>query len=157
MKTFFCPRTKSISVLKKENHGRTLQCRAKHKLSNTTLTTSKLLNIPFQPEIRSVTAEKEYYLQNETAVLQCEVISNPPALVVWRHLPSLAIVGTGSVLVTEKLEDGDEAYECIAENEVGRTVSWCRSLGIASMHSMERMATNGHTPIWNRLHRKVER
>ena len=110
-------------VLKKENHGRRLQCRAKHKLSNTTLTTSKLLNIPFQPEIRSVTADKEYYLQNETAVLQCEVISNPPALVVWRHLPSLAIVGTGSALVIENMEDGDKAYECIAENEVGRTVS----------------------------------
>ena len=102
-------------MLKKENHGRRIQCIAIHKLSNSTLTTSKLLDIPFQPDIRSVTADKEYYLQNETAVLKCDVFSNPPALVIWRHLPSLAIVGTGSTHVIENIEDGDAAYECIAE------------------------------------------
>ena len=114
-------------VMTKENHGKLISCQAEHLDSSTSLSSSSAkLNIPFAPDILQVTADREYYHVNNTAVLQCQVYSNPAAMVIWRHVLTQKVFSTsndGTLMIADLNENSIGDYECIAENKLGRVTS----------------------------------
>ena len=127
------------SVMVRANHLRTLRCVAQHGVTNTSLVTSTVLNVTFPPIVISATLEpaadrkQNYYLRGDTAVLQCEVQSNPAAMIHWRHVVTgrmtAASVKGRAVIKVE--EDTGGVYECVAENELGVSVSSPLTLSLA--------------------------
>ena len=126
------------SVMVRTNHRRTLRCVAQHGETNTSLVTSTVLNVTFPPVIISTTLEtaadrkQNYYMPGDTAVLQCEVEGNPAASIRWRHVDTgrmtpASVRGRAVIEMTE--ESGQ--YECVAENELGASVSEPLTLRVA--------------------------
>ena len=111
----------------KENHDKLISCQAVHSKSDTSLPTSKVkLNIPFAPDILQATADRDYYHVSESAVLQCQIVSNPAAVIIWRHIQTQRVLtasndGSLIIKILNKNISGD--YECIAENKLGRVSS----------------------------------
>ena len=125
------------SLMIRENHQRTLRCLAHHGETNTNLVTSVVLNVTFPPYIISVTHDTEnrkqnYYLSGDTAVLLCDVESNPAASIRWRHLETgrfTEALDRGRAVI--QVESSSSTYECVAENEAGVSVSGPLTLPLA--------------------------
>ena len=128
------------SVMVRTNHRRTLRCVAQHGETNTSLVTSTVLDVTFPPFIISTTFEtaadrkQNYYMPGDTAVLQCEVEGNPAASIRWRHVDTgqrtpASVRGRAVIEITEKDTRGQ--YECVAENELGASVSEPLTLRVA--------------------------
>ena len=127
------------SVMVRTNHQRTLRCVAQHGETNTSLATSTVLNVTFPPVIISTTLEtaadwrQNYYMPGDTAVLQCEVESNPAASIRWRHVDTgqMTPASVTGRAVIEMEEDTRGKYECVAENQLGVSVSEPLTLSVA--------------------------
>ena len=136
------------SVMVRPNNRRTLRCVAQHGVTNTSLVTSTVLNVTFPPTVISARLEtaadrkQNYYLPGDPAVLQCEVESNPAASIRWRHVVTgrmTAASGTGQAVIKVEGDTGGE-YECVAENELGVSVS--APVGLSLAHA-PRVASGG--------------